>query len=207
MRSDRPTRAPGWRRAIVWTVVAATLPGCGGGGGETVDAAGPFAGAPATVALRSDAFEDGGAIPPEFTCDGADSSPPLAWSDAPPTTRSFALIVEDPDAPSGTFTHWTLYGLAANENALPEGVPARAVLDVAPWDGRTPPPRQGRNDFGQDGYGGPCPPSGTHHYVFQIYALDTMPDLAGGASKSALLAALRGHVLARGRLVGTYACR
>ncbi len=147
------------------------------------------------ITLTSPAFPDGDQIPERHTCDGADLSPPLAWSGVPDGTRSLALVCEDPDAPRGTWTHWLLYRIPPDVRALPEWVPTRPELD----DGS----RQGTNDFGAVGYGGPCPPSGTHRYVFTLYALDAVPDLPPGASKADFDAAIEGHVLDAGRLTGT----
>lgn len=149
------------------------------------------------IQVTSAAFEAGGAIPAKHTCDGANVSPPLAWTAAPAGTRSFALIVDDPDAPSGTFTHWVLFNLPASATGLPEAVPPRPVLD----DGA----RQGTSSFRRVGYGGPCPPRGTHRYFFKLYALDAMLDLESGAAKDDLTAAMRDHVLDEGELMGRYA--
>ena len=146
--------------------------------------------------IVSDAFDDGGSIPATYTCDGEDVSPPLAWSAVPAGTASFALIVEDPDAPSGDFTHWLIYDLPAHATGLPDRVPTAPALD----DGA----RQGRNDFKRAGYGGPCPPSGEHRYVFTVYALDSVLGLPSEASKQELRDAMDGHVLAEGRLTGRY---
>jgi Raf kinase inhibitor-like YbhB/YbcL family protein len=148
------------------------------------------------LTLTSAAFQDGGAIPSAYTCDGRDLSPPLAWSDPPADTKSFALISDDPDAPMGTWVHWVAYHLAPSMRQLSEGVPRDQELP----DGT----RQGMTDFGRIGYGGPCPPSGTHRYFFKLYALDTMLALPPGATKSQLEEAMNGHVLAQAQLMGTY---
>src|SRR6266576_1502901 len=116
-------------------------------------------------ALSSTAFKDGAAIPVKHTCDGADVSPPLAWSGAPQGTRSFAIIADDPDAPAGTWVHWVLYNLPAEGLGLIENTPQTETLTGGGV--------QGKNDFGKIGYGGPCPPSGTHRYFFKFYALDS----------------------------------
>jgi len=140
-----------------------------------------------------------GTIPDRYaSCNGeTGNSPALAWQAPPAGTRSFALIVTDPDAPVGTFTHWLLWNLPADRRSLPEGVPAQPQLP----DGA----RQGRNGFGNLGYGGPCPPgSSTHRYVFDLYALDTALRLAPTASKNELIEALQGHILAAGELIGRY---
>jgi Raf kinase inhibitor-like YbhB/YbcL family protein len=149
-------------------------------------------------ALTSPAFADGAAIPVRHTCDGPDVSPPLAWSDAPAGTRSFALIMDDPDAPAGTWVHWVLYNLPAATLALPDTVAKVEGLDLGGA-------RQGRNDFRHPGYGGPCPPPGpAHRYIFKLYALDAvLPDL-GAPTKAKLEKAMEGHVLEKAELVGTY---
>jgi Raf kinase inhibitor-like YbhB/YbcL family protein len=147
--------------------------------------------------LGSEAFSDGGVIPAKYTCDGLDVSPPLHWSDYPPTTKSFVLIVEDVDAPGGIFTHWLLYNIPANINRLEEGV---EKVDKLPSGAL-----QGVNDFGRVGYGGPCPPSGKpHRYVFKMYALDEVLDLKPRMSRQELLNSIKGHVIAEARLTGTY---
>lgn len=142
------------------------------------------------------AFANGGPIPRKYTCDGEDISPPLQWADAPVDTRSFALIVDDPDAPISPWTHWLLYNLPSESCALPESVPPDAELT----DGS----RHGKNSWGWLGYGGPCPPSGAHRYFFKLYALDTVLELRPGASKEALLQAMGGHILAQAWLMGLY---
>jgi Raf kinase inhibitor-like YbhB/YbcL family protein len=150
--------------------------------------------------LRSPSFPANGSIPSAYTCEGTDVSPPLAWSDAPAATKSFALIVDDPDAPDPkaprmTWVHWVLYNLPANVGALPEGV-APASLP--------PGTQQGLNDWKRTGYGGPCPPIGRHRYFHKLYALDTvLPDL-GTATKAQVEQAMKGHVLATAELIGTY---
>lgn len=189
------------RHASTIALVALCLFGCGGAGPE---ANGPApqsnvetqGGQTTKLQLSSAAFEDGGAIPAQYTCDGRNVSPPLAWSGAPAATRTFALIADDPDAPRGTWTHWLLYNLPAGVNTLPENVP--------PHDETAEGARHGTNDFRQRGYGGPCPPSGTHRYFFKLYALDAELPLQPGAARDELLAAMRGHVLAEGQLMGRY---
>lgn len=142
-------------------------------------------------------FAPGEPIPALHTCDGEDVSPPLRWSDAPAEAKSLVLIVDDPDAPAGTFVHWVLYDLPASASALPERI---ARLDVVPGGGS-----QGLNDFARVGYGGPCPPPGRpHRYVFKLYALDTRLGLAPRKRKPDVLQAMRGHVLAEAELVGRY---
>ena len=147
--------------------------------------------------LTSTSFQEGSRIPAKFTCNGAGVSPQLAWSAPPAGTASYALIVTDPDAPRRTFVHWVLYGLPAVAQALPEGVLGLGQL----VDGG----RQGRNDFGDLGYGGPCPPPGSpHHYIFTLYALDAKLNLPVGATRARIEAAMQGHILAIGRLIGLF---
>ena len=156
------------------------------------------------LVISSPAFADGEPIPSEHTCEGADTSPPLVWSGAPTATRSFALIVDDPDAPDPrapkqTWVHWVLHDLPAETRSLPEGALQGSLPKAA---------REGLNDWGQRGWRGPCPPIGRHRYFFKLYALDTMLgelDLAGGATKSDLENAMMGHVLDTTIMIGTYA--
>ncbi len=154
-----------------------------------------------TLTLTSSAFDAGGPIPPIYTCDGRDISPPLAWSGVPEASRSLALICDDPDAPRGTWTHWVLYDLPADVTQLQEGIPPHEQVVLRPGGAAA---HQGRNDFGKVGYGGPCPPGGTHRYFFRLYALDDRPEMGSGATKEGLIGAMEGHVLAEGRLMGTY---
>ena len=148
--------------------------------------------------LTSAAFRDGAGIPVKYTCDGVDVSPPLSWSSAPTGTRGFALIVDDPDAPAGSWVHWVLYNLPATVFELPENIAKVESLDL---DGA----RQGRNDFRRPGYGGPCPPPGpAHRYFFKLYALAAPLTLKSGAQKRDVEAAMEGHVLATAQLMGTY---
>lgn len=154
----------------------------------------------ANLQITSSAFAHGASIPQQFTCEGADRSPPLSWSGAPAATRSFALIVEDPDAPDPaapkmTWVHWVLYNLSPSTTALAEGVTPRALPSGT---------LQGKNDWRRSGYGGPCPPIGRHRYFHKLFALDCMlPDLAE-PTRDHLLRAMKGHVLAQAELVGTY---
>ena len=149
-----------------------------------------------SLEITSTAFAAGSEIPARYTCEGEDLSPPLAWTGAPEGTRSFALICDDPDAPVGTWVHWVIYNIPPDKTGLPEDVPDDNLLD----DGT----KQGITDFGRPGYGGPCPPGGTHRYYFKVYALDTALDLGTGAKKKDLLKAMEGHVLAEGQLMGKY---
>ena len=147
-----------------------------------------------SLSVSSSAFAHEQAIPARFTCDGEDLSPPLSWSPGPDGTVSYALIVEDPDAPGGTWIHWVAWNLV--EPRLREALPPTEELP----DGA----RQGRNSWKRAGYGGPCPPSGTHRYFFRVSALDTTLDLPPDADADALRATMRGHVLAQGELLGLY---
>ena len=148
------------------------------------------------IQITSSAFTDGGLIPSKYTCDGADISPPLKWDAVPEATQSIALICDDPDAPMGTWVHWVLYDLPPQTKELSENFPEDETLP----DGT----RQGVSDFGKTGYGGPCPPGGTHRYYFKIYALDKKLDIAPIADKGALLKAMKDHILAQGQLMGKY---
>jgi Raf kinase inhibitor-like YbhB/YbcL family protein len=148
------------------------------------------------IKLTSTAFPGGGMIPAKYTCDGTNVSPPLEWSDAPQTTKSLALICDDPDAPGKTWVHWVVFDLSAGRRSLPENVPPQ---DTIAGGGK-----QGTNDFKKIGYGGPCPPSGTHRYFFKIYALDTELKLDSKATKDLLLQAMKDHILAQGELIGRY---
>lgn len=148
--------------------------------------------------LISSAFPAGGAIPSRFTCEGQDTSPELSWSDAPAQTKTFALVMHDPDAPrAGGFTHWVIYNIPATVQRLAEQAPRLGrVPDVG---------LQGKNDGGRIGYIGPCPPSGTHRYIARLYALDAELPLAPGATLKELIPAMKGHILAEAELIGTYA--
>ena len=147
--------------------------------------------------LTTSAFPAGGTIPKKCTCDGADVSPALSWTDAPGGTQSFALIVDDPDAPGRVWVHWVLYNLPGATQRLPEGVGKDPELA----DGS----RQGRNDFGRLGYNGPCPPRGpAHRYFFKLYALDSKLDLKPGSTKSDVERAMKNHVLAQTELMGSF---
>ncbi len=148
------------------------------------------------IAVTSSAFGEGGRIPSDFTCDGADMSPPIEWSGVPANAQSLAVIADDPDAPSGDWVHWLVYDLPPSVTQLPAGIPGGGKLSGGGSHGRT--------DFGALGYGGPCPPRGAHRYFFKVYALDVMLHLKPGVTKKELLKAMQGHVLAEGRLVGTY---
>ena len=146
--------------------------------------------------IKSTAFGEGNSIPKQYTCDGSDISPQLSWSQPPEGTGSMVLICDDPDAPMGTWVHWVLYGLSPDTLEISENIPDdREVLGGA---------KHGVNDFHKYGYGGPCPPGGTHRYFFKLYAVDTVVDLDPGATKDEVLDAIKGHVLAQGQLMGRY---
>ena len=148
--------------------------------------------------ISTKAFQPSRMIPSKYTCDGSDVSPDLKWTEPPPNTRSFALICDDPDAPSGTFTHWVLYGLSHDSAELPEGLSKDAEVGY-------PKCKQGVNDFGRTGYGGPCPPKGKpHRYFFRLFALDSDLQLPAGSNKAAVERAMKGHILAQAELIGTY---
>ena len=150
-----------------------------------------------SIQITSTAFSEGQPIPQKYTCQGSDFSPPLVWTNTPPNTKSFALIVDDPDAPAGIWVHWVLYDLPATATGLAENTPKSEQLP----DGA----KQGLNSGSRLGYGSPCPPSGKpHRYFFKLYALDAPLNLKPGATKKDLLKAMEGHVLAEGQLMGTY---
>lgn len=139
--------------------------------------------------LTSLAFETNALIPAKYTCDGQDVNPPLRLTDVPEEAETLTLIVDDPDAPAGTWDHWVLYNIPASTTEIAEG---------------SAPGTQGTNDFKKQSYGGPCPPGGTHRYFFELYALDTSLDLEAGARKKEVEAAMDGHLLAKAELVGRY---
>src|SRR5579862_252682 len=148
-------------------------------------------------AISSTSFENGADIPKKFTCDGADLSPELSWVDPPSGTLSFTLIADDPDAPSGTWTHWVLFDLPANVTSLAEGV---TKIDELPGG-----ERQGRNDFRKIGYNGPCPPPGKpHRYFYKLYALSDKLDLKPGASKQEVEDAMATRILGQTQWMGKY---
>ena len=150
-----------------------------------------------SIFISSPEFKKGEKIPPRFTGDGDNVSPRLEWSNVPENAKYLALIVDDPDAPGGTFTHWVVFNIPADNTGLPEAVANNPQLH----DGTL----QGRNSAGGIGYYGPYPPAGNRHrYYFSLYALDTKPDLRAGASKEQLLKAMEGHILDQGRLFGVY---
>lgn len=148
------------------------------------------------IKISSAAFKNDGLIPAKYTCDGEDISPPLRWEGVPAGAKSIAIICDDPDAPMGTFVHWVLFNLPADTKELAENIPADKTIPNGA--------KQGTSDFGRIGYGGPCPPSGTHRYFFKIYALDKEVDLPAGVNKRQLVKAMEGHILGEGQLIGKY---
>jgi len=147
--------------------------------------------------IKSQAFSLSGTIPTQYTCDGADLSPPLEWTEAPEGVVTFALIADDPDAPMGTWVHWVLYNIPGDARSLPQGVPASETLKGGAV--------QGTNDFRSIGYGGPCPPPGKpHRYFFKLYALNTKLDLPPKATKKQVLKSMEGRTLAQAELMGRY---
>ena len=150
-----------------------------------------------TIELHSNAFPESGTIPNDYTCDGRDVSPDLHWSGIPSQAQALALIVDDPDAPGGTFTHWLLYDLPPAVTDLPAAAPASLTLDNGA--------KQGRNGFNKIGYGGPCPPGGPeHHYQFRLLALDRPLGIGPGRTRREIEQALAGHILAQGELIGRF---
>ena len=146
--------------------------------------------------VQSTAFEEGGMIPKLYTCDGKDISPPLSWRGVPAEAKSIAVIMDDPDAPRGTWVHWVLFNIPPDTKSLAENVPRTASLANGA--------KHGNNSWPKLGYGGPCPPSGTHRYYFKVYALDTVLNLQTRATKAQLLKAMEKHILAEGQLMGKY---
>jgi Raf kinase inhibitor-like YbhB/YbcL family protein len=172
-------------------VISSTMASC------AKEAPGPQKEVEMTLSLSSTAFKEGDKIPVKYTCDGQNASPPLAWGEPPELTQAFVLIVDDPDAPGGVFTHWVLFNLPASARQLGEGITAQERLQNGAL--------QGKNDFGRIGYGGPCPPRGpAHRYRFTLYVLDKPLDLKSGASKKQTVDAMKGHILTQDQLMGTY---
>ncbi|MEM9449246.1 MAG: YbhB/YbcL family Raf kinase inhibitor-like protein [Cyanobacteria bacterium P01_E01_bin.6] len=182
--------------SVVASIVASiVLVGCGFFAGESPEAVVPASAE--AIALESTAFEANGAIPSTYTCDGDDSSPALSWGVLPANTQSMVLIMDDPDAPRGRFVHWVVYDIPPDVAGFAEGIPDGESLAVGGL--------HGKNGFRQVGYGGPCPPSGTHRYVFRLYALDTILELPSGKSKGDVVEAMNGHIVGVGELIGQYA--
>jgi Raf kinase inhibitor-like YbhB/YbcL family protein len=178
---------------VIGLMLAAALAGCGSSAKGGV---GSPPAAPNRISLSSDAFADGRTIPKDYTCDGERLTPPLAWSGVPSNARSLALVMEDPDAPGGTFVHWTLFGITTEIDSLAPGeIPQDAI--------------EGQNSFGRRGYGAPCPPQGDkpHHYVVILYALRRPLALGKGAAPNDVIAAIKGTAIARGELTGRYGRR
>ena len=185
------------RLALVGGLVVAAAVAAGCGGGSPARTRVPAA-SPVEFETTSEAFAPGGEIPPVHTCDGENSSPPLSWPEPPPRALSFAVIMDDPDAPGGAFTHWLLYNLLNWTRDVPEAL--EKVKQPASGG------FQGVNDFGDIGYGGPCPPPGeSHRYRFTVYAVARLINLQPGASKEELQSAMAGQILGQAELVGTYA--
>lgn len=204
MALDSGTRGTTGRRIFATVGLAVTaLAGCAGGGTETgavrsdpgvtgTSGGSAVPGDAGRFTVTSAAFEDGRQIPERLTCDGAGLSPALSWSGAPMGTEQLALVVDDPDAPGGTFTHWVVWGIDPADGATSEGAVPEAAIE-------------GENDFGETSYGGPCPPSETHRYRFELLALSGSPDIDAGASATDLRDAVDGMVLDTAVLTGTYA--
>ncbi|TAM82265.1 MAG: YbhB/YbcL family Raf kinase inhibitor-like protein [Acidobacteria bacterium] len=198
-RLSGPARHPGrLARSLCRTfhclLLVATAAACGNSLLQSAQRPGP---SPSGFRIESAAFKEGAFIPSRFSCQGENISPPLKWTDPPSGSRSFALIVDDPDAPGGTWTHWVVFNLRGQTRALDENTPKQGEL---PNGGL-----QGLTSFGNVGYGGPCPPPGkAHHYFFRLYALDTVLSLQPGAPREDVLAALKGHTLGRAQLTGLF---
>jgi Raf kinase inhibitor-like YbhB/YbcL family protein len=148
------------------------------------------------IKIKSSVFDEGQPIPTKYTCSGIDVSPPLEWNSLPDETLSIAIICEDPDAPGGTWSHWVIFNLPADTISLSEHVMSREIMDNNAI--------QGLNDFGKVGYGGPCPPSGTHRYYYKIYALDVKLDLPPRTTRETFLESINEHILDQGQIMGTY---
>lgn len=174
-------------RCLIGLLILSMLVGCKG----QVETQPEEGAADMTIQITSTAFKEGDKIPRMYTCDDINVSPALSWTGVPSGTASLTLIMDDPDAPSGTWVHWVLYNLTPDVAGLEQ---AKAGVGV-----------EGKNDFNRSGYGGPCPPRGANHrYFIKIYAVDTQLDLKSGATKAQVEAAMRGHILAQGQLMGRY---
>ena len=184
------------RRLALLGALALVAAACGGGDAPT--AVPEPAPAVAGFEFASGAVEEGQSIDPRSTCDGDDVSPALSWTGAPDGTAELALVIEDPNAPSGLFTHWLVYRLSPDVTSLPEGVPGGAALEAPTAL------RQGENSAGEIGYTGPCPPEGQHRYVFRLLAVDTKLGLPAGADRAAFDEAVTGHTIAEARLTAVY---
>lgn len=178
-------------RKIIFFLMAAFACTCVGDSREALATKGGTA-----MQLTSSVLTEGSMIPAEYTCDGRDISPPLSWKNLPPGTKSLTLICDDPDAPIGIWVHWVVFNIPPEEPGLAENIqPERELRNGM---------RQGNNDWRRIGYGGPCPPGGTHRYFFRLYALDAGLNLEPGATKKAVLKAMEGHILAEAQLMGKY---
>jgi Raf kinase inhibitor-like YbhB/YbcL family protein len=177
--------------ALFLVAAVGVIAGCGGGGDKTVS--GPPPKAPTTITLRSPAFTNGAEIPKQYTCDGDGISPPLVWSSVPRKAKELALLMEDPDAPGGTFVHWAAWGIPSTVTQIPPGVPTNNL-------------QQGKNSFGKAGYGAPCPPKGDapHRYLFTLYALSQTLPLGNGASPADVRDAIGKIAIGQGVLTGKY---
>jgi len=172
-----------------YSILTTVLLLAGGSASVSADAPKRATDTPAKLDVHSSAFKNNEAIPSDYTCEGTDATPPLSWSKVPSGTKSFAILVEDRDAPKGVFTHWLVTGIPASTTSVVGGaLPAGAIA--------------AKNDIGSSGYTGPCPPSGRHHYQFHVYALDIA--VPSASSRTELLSMMKGHILATGEIVGTY---
>lgn len=185
-----------FRNGISWLIFACMLASCSTSGGTETSQMISEEGDMMALELSSPAFKDGEAIPEKYSCDGEDISPALNWENLPAGTESLALIMDDPDAPGGTWVHWVVYDIPPETTGFPEKISATGEL---PNGGK-----QGNNSWKRFGYGGPCPPRGTHRYFFKLYALDSILGLESGITKGRLLRAMEGHVLDQGQLMGTF---
>jgi Raf kinase inhibitor-like YbhB/YbcL family protein len=182
-----------WLVVLCALIAAGLIVACGGDKGPAAVDLTPVPG----MTLESYAFAGGGLVPDKYTCEGANVSPPLSWSGTPAETRAFVLLLTDPDAPGKTFDHWVVYDIQADVSGFAEGVSGSSQIQAVA--------KEGKNDFGDEGYGGPCPPKGSeHHYVFRIYALGQPLGLTGTATRENLQQAMLGKVLASGELVGRF---
>jgi Raf kinase inhibitor-like YbhB/YbcL family protein len=196
-RIGEPARIKAGHNAALAVALLVLLWSCGCAGEKPTDTQGTKGGSAMTIELTTNAFREGETVPKLYTGDGKDHSPPLKWADPPAGTKSLALIADDPDAPRGTWVHWVLFNLPAETRELKENVPTEKTLSNGA--------KQGTNDFRKIGYGGPAPPPGKpHRYFFKLYALDASLDLPPGATKEQVLAAMKGHILAEGQLMGKY---
>jgi Raf kinase inhibitor-like YbhB/YbcL family protein len=189
MNWSRALRCPAWTSVFIGALL---LAGCAGNDKSVQDPQGPGP----KLKVTTSAFSEGKPIPKDYTGEGGDRSPPVKWDAPPDKTQSLALLVEDPDAPGGTFTHWVLFNLPADTRELAENASAGKLPNGAV---------QGTNDFGKTGYNGPKPPAGkSHRYCFKVFALDKKLDLDAKVKHAQLAAAMRGHVLAEGEVMGTF---